>query len=137
MQKTVRAAIDPDQALPKVSLRQNPRKAAFIVQPRVTISDDASQAHTVIDVSGRDRPGLLSDVSAVLAEAGVSIVSAHVGSYGERVFDAFYVKLPEGFDDDMKSSLRDQLLAALGREEPDGPSTPARKLKRASAADSF
>ena len=118
-------------------MRQSQRKAAFIVQPRVTISDDASQAYTVIDVSGRDRPGLLSDVSKVLAEAGISIVSAHVGSYGERVFDAFYVKLPDGFDEAMKSSLRDQLLAALGREEPDGPSTPARKLKRASAADSF
>lgn len=137
LRKMVLSAIDPAHELPQVSLRQNPRKAAFIVQPRVTISDDASQAHTVIDVSGRDRPGLLSDVSSVLAEAGISIVSAHVGSYGERVFDAFYVKLPEGFDEDMKSSLRDQLLAALGREEPDGPSTPARKLKRASAADSF
>lgn len=137
LQKMVLSAIDPNQQLPDVSLRKNPRKAAFIVQPCVTISEDASQAHTVIDVSGRDRPGLLSDVSAVLAEAGISIVSAHVGSYGERVFDAFYVKLPEGFDEDMKSSLRDQLLAALGREEPEGPSTPARKLKRASAADSF
>lgn len=133
----VRSAIDPDEVLPEVRLPQSARQAAFIVQPRVTISDDASQAYTVIDVSGRDRPGLLSDVSKVLAEAGVSIFSAHVGSYGERVFDAFYVKLPDGFTEDMKSSLRDQLLAALGREEPDGPSTPARKLKRASAADSF
>ncbi len=137
VEKMILAAIDPDGEIPEASLRQNPRKAAFIVQPRVTISDDASQAYTVIDVSGRDRPGLLSDVSTVLAEAGISIVSAHVGSYGERVFDAFYVELPDGFDEAMKSSLRDQLLAALGREEPDGPSTPARKLKRASAADSF
>lgn len=137
LEKMILSAVDPDTELPEVSLRENQRKAAFIVQPRVTISEDASQAYTVIDVSGRDRPGLLSDVSAVLAAAGISIVSAHVGSYGERVFDAFYVKLPEGFDEDMKSSLRDQLLAALGREEPDGPSTPARKLKRASAADSF
>ena len=137
LEKMILTAIDPDGIIPEPSLRQSPRKAAFIVQPRVSISDDASQAYTVIDVSGRDRPGLLSDVSQVLAEAGISIVSAHVGSYGERVFDAFYVELPEGFDDAMKSSLRDQLLAALGREEPDGPSTPARKLKRASAADSF
>ncbi|MHA7898882.1 MAG: [protein-PII] uridylyltransferase [Henriciella sp.] len=137
LEKTVLKAIDEGQEITAPSLRQNQRKAAFIVQPRVTISDDASQSYTVIDVSGRDRPGLLSDVSTVLAEAGISIVSAHVGSYGERVFDAFYVKLPDGFDEDMKSSLRDQLLAALGREEPDGPSTPARKLKRASAADSF
>ncbi|MEM1147745.1 MAG: [protein-PII] uridylyltransferase, partial [Pseudomonadota bacterium] len=137
LEKMVLKAIDPDQALPDVRLRQNQREAAFIVQPGVSLSDDASQDYTVIDVSGRDRPGLLSDVSTVLADAGISIVSAHVGSYGERVFDAFYVTLPEGFDDAIKTSLRDQLLAALGREEPDGPSTPARKLKRASAADSF
>ncbi|MEM7328028.1 MAG: [protein-PII] uridylyltransferase [Pseudomonadota bacterium] len=137
VEKMILAAIDPDGEIPEPSLRQNPRKAAFIVQPRVTISDDASQAYTVIDVSGRDRPGLLSDVSKVLANAGISIVSAHVGSYGERVFDAFYVELPDGYTEAMKSSLRDQLLAALGREEPDGPRTPARKLKRASAADSF
>lgn len=137
LEKMIFTAISPDAEIPEPSLRQNQRKAAFIVQPRVAISDDASQAYTVIDVSGRDRPGLLSDVSKVLANAGISIVSAHVGSYGERVFDAFYVELPDGFDEVMKSSLRDQLLAALGREEPDGPSTPARKLKRASAADSF
>ncbi|MEL7540528.1 MAG: [protein-PII] uridylyltransferase [Pseudomonadota bacterium] len=137
VEKMILSAIDPDGEIPEASLRQNPREAAFIVQPRVTISEDASQAYSVIDVSGRDHPGLLSDVSTVLAEAGISIVSAHVGSYGERVFDAFYVDLPDGFDEAMKSSLRDQLLAALGREEPDGPSTPARKLKRASAADSF
>jgi [protein-PII] uridylyltransferase len=137
LEKMVRAAIDENGKIAEPSFRPSPRKAAFIVQPRVTISDDVSQAYTVIDVSGRDRPGLLSDVSKVLADAGVSIVSAHVGSYGERVFDAFYVELPDGFDEAMKSSLRDQLLAALGREEPDGPRTPARKLKRASAADSF
>ena len=137
LEKMIFTAIAPDTEIPEASLRQNQRKAAFIVQPRVSISENASQAYTVIDVSGRDRPGLLSDVSKVLADAGISIVSAHVGSYGERVFDAFYVDLPDGFDDAMKSSLRDQLLAALGREELDGPSTPARKLKRASAADSF
>ena len=137
LEKTILKSISEDAAVPEPTPRPSPRKAAFIVQPGVSISEDASQDYTVIDVSGRNRPGLLSDVSTVLAEAGISIVSAHVGSYGERVFDAFYVQLPDGFDDDMKSSLRDQLLAALGRQEPDGPSTPARKLKRASAADSF
>lgn len=137
LEKMMHTAVDPDGEIKSGSLRPNQRRAAFIVQPRVSISDDISQDCTVIDVSGRNRPGLLSDVSSVLADAGISIVSAHVGSYGERVFDAFYVKFPDGFDEDMKSTLRDQLLAALGREEPDAPSTPARKLKRASAADSF
>ncbi len=137
LEQSIHRALDTDEPMPVVKVRPNPRKAAFVVRPVVDFSEDASSAHTVIDVTGRDRPGLLSDVGNVLAAAGVSIYSAHVGSYGERVFDAFYVNLPDGFDDAMKSSLREQLLAALGREEPDAPKTPARQLRRASAADSF
>lgn len=116
---------------------RNAREAAFLVKSSVTFSEDDSQAYTVIDVAGRDRLGLLAELGSVLAEANVSITSAHVGSYGVRVFDAFYVTLPDGFSDDMKQSLREQLLAVLDREEPEGPRTPARKLRRASAADSF
>jgi [protein-PII] uridylyltransferase len=137
LERMVANAVDANADLPEAKAGQNDREAAFIVEPRVGISEDASLAYTVIDVAGRDRPGLLSHVGAVLAEAGISIVSAHVGSYGERMFDAFYVIPPDNFDDAAKSSLREQLLAALGREEPDAPSTPARQLKRASAADSF
>ena len=137
LEKAVREALTGTSEIKQIKRRTDRREAAFVVKPSVTFSEDASRAYTVIDVAGRDRPGLLADVSTVLAQANVSIISAHVGSYGERVFDAFYVTLPEDFDNAMKSSLREQLLAALGREEPDGPSTPARKLRRASAADSF
>lgn len=137
LQQAVEQALSGDAEITATKPQPNPREAAFVVRPSVFISEDASRAYTVIDVAGRDRPGLLTDVGTVLANADISIVSAHVGSYGERVFDAFYVVLPEQFDDAMKSSLHEQLLAALGREEPDGPKTPARKLRRASAADSF
>ncbi len=137
LEKAVEEVLSGSEVIKVLKQRNNPRKAAFVVKPTVAISEDISQAYTVIDVAGRDRPGLLADIATVFADAGVSIVSAHVGSYGERVFDAFYVMLPDGFDDAMKSSLRGQLLNALGREEPDGPRTPARKLRRASAADSF
>ena len=90
-----------------------------------------------VSAAGRDRPGLLHDVAGVLAEENISIHSAHVGSYGERVFDAFYVQLPENYDDARKESLQEQLLAVLKRDEPDAPRTPARSLKQANAADSF
>ncbi len=137
LEQAVRQALETDEAISVPKMRPNPRQAAFLVEPSVAFLEDVSAASTVIDVAGRDRPGLLADIAGVLSEAGVSIVSAHVGSYGERVFDAFYVTLPDGFTDAMKLSLKAQLLAALGRQEPDAPSTPARKLKRASAADSF
>jgi [protein-PII] uridylyltransferase len=37
----------------------------------------------------------------------------------------------------LKESLREQLLDVLGRHEPEAPHTPARKLKRSRAVDSF
>ncbi len=137
LEKAVGEALSGHDAITPLKQRSDRREAAFVVKPSVTFSEDASRAYSVIDVAGRDRPGLLADIATVLAQAGISIVSAHVGSYGERVFDAFYVILPDDFSAAMKTSLRKQLLAVLGREEPDAPSTPARKLRRASAADSF
>ena len=52
---------------------------------------DASEHATIVETAGRDRPGLLTALAGVLAEAGLSIVSAHIDSYGERAVDAFYV----------------------------------------------
>ena len=47
---------------------------------------------TVIEASGRDRLGLLAELAHVFADAGVSIVSAHIDTYGERASDVFYVQ---------------------------------------------
>ena len=123
-----------------VKTRAGRREAAFLVQPSVQIRDDLSAEYTVIDVGGRDRPGLLHEVADVLADMKLSIHSAHVGSYGERVFDAFYVQNAQGQKlgtKARKDSLKERLLAVLGREELDAPHTPARKLKRSRAVDSF
>lgn len=123
-----------------VKSRAGRREAAFLVQPSVHIHEEVSAEHTVIDIAGRDRPGLLHEVAEVLADMKLSIHSAHVGSYGERVFDAFYVKPESGpgsLSKARKETLRERLLAVLSREEPEAPHTPARKLKRSRAVDSF
>tara|TARA_R110000850_G_scaffold913_6_gene5487 strand:- start:26018 stop:28867 length:2850 start_codon:yes stop_codon:yes gene_type:complete len=123
-----------------VKTRAGRREAAFLVQPSVQIRDDLSADYTVIDVGGRDRPGLLHEVADVLADMKLSIHSAHVGSYGERVFDAFYVqnargqKLGKGA---RRDTLKERLVTVLRREELEAPQTPARKLKRSRAVDSF
>ncbi|MEO0982247.1 MAG: [protein-PII] uridylyltransferase [Pseudomonadota bacterium] len=115
------------------------REAAFLVRPSVTLLASASASNLVIDLEARDRALLLYDVARTLAENGCSIQSAHIGSYGERVFDAFYVQRTDGgqFDDAMKKTLRRRLLDLLARDEPDAPETPARRLARSRAADSF
>jgi [protein-PII] uridylyltransferase len=64
----------------------------FQVEPRVLVDNTASRTHSVIEVNGRDRPGLLFHLAKTLKELGLVIHSAHVATYGERVVDVFYVK---------------------------------------------
>jgi [protein-PII] uridylyltransferase len=72
------------------------RTAAFDIIPSVSIDNDASDDATVVEVSGRDRPGLLGAIAGALAEADLSIQSAHIDNYGERAVDAFYCHLADG-----------------------------------------
>ena len=62
------------------------------VPHRVLIDNKASSTHTVIEVNGRDFPGLLHKITACLASLGLQIQTASVSTYGERVVDVFYVK---------------------------------------------
>jgi [protein-PII] uridylyltransferase len=66
------------------------RAAAFTIMPTVAVDNEASDEASVIEVSGRDRPGLLGAVAGALTDAGLSIQSAHIDNYGERAVDAFY-----------------------------------------------
>jgi [protein-PII] uridylyltransferase len=69
-----------------------------------------------LEVNGRDRPGLLHDVTAAISEQGLQIASAHVTTYGVRAVDVFYVKDVFGLkvENDRKlAALREGLLKAL------------------------
>jgi [protein-PII] uridylyltransferase len=57
----------------------------------VNINNLWSNQHTVIEVSGLDRPGLLHDLTHTISRLSLNIVSAHVATFGERVVDVFYV----------------------------------------------
>jgi [protein-PII] uridylyltransferase len=72
--------------------REPARLRAVTVPPRVVIDNHASNTHTVIEVNGRDRPGLLHDVTAAMSDQGMQIASAHITTYGVRAIDVFYVK---------------------------------------------
>lgn len=46
---------------------------------------------TVLEVEGLDRPGLLSQLTELIAGLQLDIRSAHVMTFGERIIDSFYV----------------------------------------------
>jgi [protein-PII] uridylyltransferase len=68
------------------------RTNVFTVVPRVLIDNKASASHTLIEVNGRDRPGLLFEVTRELTRLSLQVSSAKISTYGEKVVDVFYVK---------------------------------------------
>jgi [protein-PII] uridylyltransferase len=111
------------------------RAAAFSIAPAVTIDNEASTGATVIEASGRDRPGLLAALARILAEAELSIQSAHVDNYGERAVDAFYVVTRQGklTEPQRAAAVRARLIEALEHAETDV-ARPRLERARASAA---
>jgi [protein-PII] uridylyltransferase len=114
------------------------RMRAIHVPPRVVIDNHASNTHTVLEVNGRDRPGLLHDVTAAISEQGLQIASAHVTTYGVRAVDVFYVKDVFGLkvENERKlAQLREALLGALSSPDDAAQAAPQpTNLKRRRAA---
>ena len=84
----------------------------------------------MIEVNGRDRAGLLYDVTGALFQLGLQILSAKISTFGEEVVDVFYVKDIFGMKIDHAEKLKQiqkSLLEAL--QEPN-----ARADKNKSAA---
>jgi [protein-PII] uridylyltransferase len=63
----------------------------FEVIPDVSLDNEVSARHSVIEVSGLDRPGLLYDLTTALGQLNLNIASAHITTYGEKAVDVFYV----------------------------------------------
>ncbi|MBU2091142.1 MAG: [protein-PII] uridylyltransferase [Alphaproteobacteria bacterium] len=92
------------------------RTRVFKVPPRVLIDNKASATHTVIELNGRDRPGLLYDITRALTQLSLQIFSAKISTYGETAIDVFYVKDVFGLKIEHAQKLagiREGLLAAL------------------------
>ena len=87
------------------------RSAPIALEPHVLVDNGASIGYTVIEVSARDRPGLLYDITRTLSACGVSIGSAHISTVGSRAVDVFYVRDRFG----LKLSREAQIAQVQGR----------------------
>lgn len=102
--------------------QQTPTRIRRIAAPaRVLINNAASKTHTVIEINGKDAPGLLWRLTRCMAGLGLQIQSATVSTYGDRVVDVFYVKDSFGLKIDRPSRLQaieSKLLAVLQTSDP-------------------
>ena len=130
IEKALDGRLKVDQELAARRSKIPSRLAVFKVPPRVLIDNKASRRYTVIEINGRDRPGLLHQVTWALTRLNLIIHSARISTFGERVVDTFYVRGPldDKIEDERRqSAIRKKLLAAL--EDPD--CAPAKEKKPA------
>lgn len=109
---------------PLTELDKRPRyassKDAFEVRTEILIDNELSDAHTIIEISTRDRPTLLARLTATLGAQGLQISAAHINTYGEKAVDVFYTKDRYGFKLvhwDAIASLKDALRETVHQME--------------------
>ncbi|MEO5378394.1 MAG: [protein-PII] uridylyltransferase [Magnetococcus sp. DMHC-6] len=79
--ETLLAATDPG----------NRRQDTFVVPTKIE-SENGSDHHTVLEISTKDRLGLLFLITRIFRQHGLQIRTAKIATYGERAVDAFYLR---------------------------------------------
>jgi [protein-PII] uridylyltransferase len=130
---TIRLVLEqPQRLLPQLdALPQlaDPAARNFPIIPRVLIDNRASATHTVIEVNGRDRRGLLHRLTAALTRLNCQISSAKVSTFGHRAVDVFYVKDQFGLkieSEERRKAIRAALMEVL--TEIEGPASTATRV---------
>jgi [protein-PII] uridylyltransferase len=94
--------------------RENRSQAGGKVATRIRFDDTSSTHSTILELSTQDHPGLLYQISSLLAEHQCNIEVAAIDTQGHKAIDVFYLtvegsKLRPGD----KQSIEDALLTSL------------------------
>ncbi|CAO3419642.1 [protein-PII] uridylyltransferase [Azospirillum doebereinerae] len=138
IEKVLSGQLKPLQELATRKTPHSSRTRVFHVPPRVLIDNNASTTHTVIEVNGRDRPGLLYDLTRALSNLTLQISSAKISTFGEKAIDVFYVKDVFGLKVSHEAKLakiKERLLHALADPSGDVPVPAPVKRARSKVAE--
>ncbi|RUM27463.1 [protein-PII] uridylyltransferase [Rhizobium vallis] len=125
--------------------RNRKKSKAFVIPPSVNITNSLSNKFTVIEVECLDRPGLLSEITAVLSDLSLDIQSARITTFGEKVIDTFYVTDLVGqkiSGDSKRANITARMKAVMAEEEdelrermPSGIIAPAATARTSTSTD--
>jgi [protein-PII] uridylyltransferase len=135
IEQTLAGRLKPAQELARRRSPLPSRLRVFKVTPRVLIDNKASARDTLIEVNGRDRTGLLYDVTRALSKLNLMINGARIATFGERAVDVFYVQDALGDKIEAPAKLkrmRERLVEALADGE-GKPAEPAQAAKKSPA----
>lgn len=91
-------------------------KAVYTDISNMTVDNKGSKISTIIEVTAMNRNYLLYDIASTLYALNISVVSAHINTYGERAIDVFYIKDKFGMkinNPQFIQKLKEHILAAI------------------------
>jgi [protein-PII] uridylyltransferase len=124
VQERMAQALKDPGAVRARSAQRLPRRVKQLVRPtEVAVHTARDGEVTEVTVTASDRPGLLADTATLLAELGISILSARIMTLGDRVEDSFTILAADGqpITDpqaiyDLENHLRQELDRSLVRD---------------------
>ncbi len=88
-------------------------------QSEVVLDNETSDLYTILEVYAEDRTGLLYAITHTLADFGIGISRAKIGSKSDQVVDVFYIQDKRGQKisaPDLQKEIQDALLYAVDHE---------------------
>ncbi|MEM7279155.1 MAG: hypothetical protein AAF385_13615, partial [Pseudomonadota bacterium] len=97
LSRVVARASNPESAWqPRVTRPLSRRARMFSIATRIRFTQDNDAAHTILELTTADRPGLLSTVGEVFVDLHIDISIAKIVTIGEKAEDVFYLTDLEG-----------------------------------------
>ncbi len=121
IEQHLQTALFKDQKKPKLVKRRTPRqKKSFRIATKTNLYEDVRQNVSILEVSSRDRPGLLAKIAIIFEENEIVLKAAKIQTLGERVEDIFFLTTMENkiledkkLCDSLQISIRNELDKGL------------------------
>ena len=116
LQQLLAGELDLADELSKVEKRYPAVHQPFVIPAKVFLDNEASSSHTLLEIQAVDRRGLLYQIAQLLTDMEITISTAHIATYGEKVVDSFYLKDAYGHKLhhwDKQRKLKECLMALL------------------------
>ena len=117
-----------DSEMNLLTQNESPRSSLRRIIPRVPaevkVHNHDSDFYTILEITGEDRMGILSDVAQALTDHGCTIHFARISTFGNRIIDVFYIqnRWGEKIEDGRERDRLTEILLHLLTEHASSPS---------------
>ncbi|MFT5572167.1 MAG: [protein-PII] uridylyltransferase [Cryomorphaceae bacterium] len=103
----------------------------FPIQPKVSFLFN-NPSYTTMEVVAQNQPGFLHNVARILAQHNIILISARIGTFGERAEDIFYIRKHDHspvVEPELLADLEQKICSALDKSPSKKKSKPKSKSK--------